>query len=57
MSALGQKRTSPLTFLSTAEPHRDAGLEPGLSALRIESQAPCAAIVVTDRALGLPGRE
>jgi hypothetical protein len=33
------------------------GSKPGLSALWIQSQAHCAAIVVTDRALGLPGRE
>ena len=39
-----------MPFRSTIEPHRHAGLETGLSTLRIESQAQSAAIMIADRA-------
>src|SRR5215813_3716295 len=39
---------------STVEPHCHTGLEGGRIALRIEAQAHRIAVVITDRALGLP---
>src|SRR5260370_36385718 len=40
---------------STLEPYCHAGLEVGRIALRIEAQPQRVAIMITDRALGLPG--
>src|SRR5882724_6321196 len=42
---------------STSNPDRHAGLKPARIALRIETQPERIAIVIADRALGLPGRE
>src|SRR4029077_5773022 len=45
--------TSP----SSRYPDRHAGFDPARIALRIEAQPERVAIVIADRALGLPGRE
>src|SRR5262245_17022847 len=42
---------------SAMEPNRHAGLEAARITLRIEPQAQRIAVVIADRALGLPGRE
>src|SRR5438034_7623579 len=50
-----KNREAARRFTSANEPDRHAGLEGRRIALRIEAQAQRIAVVITDRALSLPG--
>jgi hypothetical protein len=49
--------SSQYRIFSTSNPNHHAGLKSTRIALRIETQPKRVAIVIADRALGLPGRE